>query len=74
MSKREFHPSQEKQILSWMLEGKPITPIDALNLCGCFRLGARIKDLKDKGYNIITRMVVKGDKRFAEYRLDGYEG
>ena len=35
----------------------------------CFRLGARIKDLRDDGYNIVTKMV--GDKkRYAQYFLE----
>lgn len=49
--------------------GKEITPIDALNLYGCFRLGARIWDLKEKGLNIVTEMVRNGRKSYAKYRL-----
>ena len=43
--------SQTARILSHMLEGRPITAIDALELYGCFRLSARIKDIeKQLGY------------------------
>lgn len=62
--------SQCKRILSYLKEGNGITPIDALNLFGCFRLGARIADIKNMGYNIVTEMVVVGDgKRVAKYHL-----
>lgn len=46
---------------------KGITPIDALELCGCFRLSARIFDLKRKGFVIETRPV-KG-KQYCRYVL-----
>lgn len=36
---------------------KGITPIDALELCGCFRLSARIWDLRHKGFVIESRPV-----------------
>ena len=31
--------SQNKQIKAWLESGKSITPLDALNLFGSFRLG-----------------------------------
>ena len=34
--------SQLSVIRAALLKGKTITPIDALNMCGCFRLSARI--------------------------------
>lgn len=61
--------SQKQQILDYMLDGNEITPIDALNKFGCFRLGARIADLKKDGYDIKTR-IAKGDKNYAIYRLE----
>ena len=61
--------SQKQQILDYLLEGNEITPIDALNMFGCFRLGARIADLKKDGYDIKTR-IAKGDKNYAIYRLE----
>lgn len=62
--------SQCKRILAYMQEGNAITPIEALNLFGCFRLGARISDIKKLGYQIVTEMVSVGDgKRVARYHL-----
>ena len=61
--------SQEKQILNDLLTGCSITPIDALNRYGCFRLGARILSLRQQGFNIITDMVELNGKRFAKYSM-----
>ena len=60
--------SQCDRILSH-LKRKPITPLEALGLYGCFRLAARINDLRGKGHKIKTEYVQKNDKRFAVYRL-----
>lgn len=46
--------SQSKQILKHLEDGNSITPIEALSLFGCFRLAARVKDLRDEGHNIHT--------------------
>ena len=43
---QEVAASQTARILSHMLEGKAITAIEALELYGCFRLSARIKDIE----------------------------
>jgi hypothetical protein len=62
--------SQNKHIKNWLETGNSITPIEALNLFGCFRLGARIHDLKNKfGLDIKTEIVEQNKKRFAKYSL-----
>ena len=62
--------SQEQQILSALKKGRRITPLDALSEFNCFRLGGRIYDLKQQGWNIKTDMVQSSSgKRFARYRL-----
>jgi hypothetical protein len=61
--------TQRDRIL-WALErGRSITPMDALRSFGCFRLGARIYELKRLGYQIETRTITKDRAHFAEYRL-----
>ena len=60
--------SQESQILQHM-KSKPITPMDALIQYGCFRLAARIHDLRSKGYRIETDRVDNGESSYAIYRL-----
>ena len=63
--------SQNTQILNHLKSGKKLTPIDALNKFGCFRLSARILDLRKGGHNIITENVTKKGKTFAEYSYGG---
>lgn len=48
--------AQTKQILAYMQKHDGITPMEALNHCGCFRLSARIAELKEAGHQIITIM------------------
>lgn len=45
--------THKAQILAYLQSGKSITPIDALQLFGCFRLGARIYDLRKSGVEIL---------------------
>lgn len=62
--------SQNARIAKYLQEGNSITPLDALNLFGCLRLGARIADLKERGLNIVTeRVVTPNGKRVASYKL-----
>lgn len=67
--------SQNACIAIWLKQGNTITPLEALQKFGCFRLGARIADLRKAGYNIETKMVEQNGKRFAQYRLNrnGFE-
>lgn len=60
--------SQKDAILQH-LQRAPLTPIEALNKFDCFRLAARIEELRHKGYAISTSVRVEGGKRFAEYEL-----
>jgi len=61
--------TQNQQIKSYLEKGKSITPIDALNKFGCFRLAARINELRKDGLNIATKIVTKEGKTYASYRL-----
>lgn len=49
--------SQAKRILAYMQKGNRITPIEALELFGSFRLGARIADIKDMGFDVKSEFV-----------------
>ena len=61
--------SQKDSILAW-LKVKPITPAQALANFGCFRLAARVRDLKDDGYQIRTEMIETANgKHVARYSL-----
>lgn len=52
-----------------MLKRGPVTALDALQHAGCFRLAARIHDLKADGVQIETRNKRVNGKTIAEYRL-----
>jgi hypothetical protein len=61
--------TQTDSILDYLKTGKSITPLEALDRFGCFRLGARIHDLKRMGVDIHTEMVEQNGKRFASYSI-----
>jgi hypothetical protein len=61
--------SQTLNIQRHLAKGRSITPMDALKLFGCFRLGARIYDLKRSGWKIAKSTVERNGKRFAQYRM-----
>ena len=61
--------SANQKLRSWVLSGKSITPLQALQKFGILRLGARILDMRNDGHNIITEMIERDGKRFARYKL-----
>jgi hypothetical protein len=61
--------SQNREILEYLESGKTLTPAEALEMFGCFRLAARINDLRTVGYRIKTRVIRYRRAKFAEYRL-----
>ena len=62
--------SQKSVILELLKQGVKVTPMLALNRCGCFRLAAVINSLRTDGHNITTERVKShtGNK-YAEYTL-----
>jgi hypothetical protein len=63
--------SQVSRISAHLKSGKSITPVYALNQFQCFRLAARISDLRDKGM-LINKKMVKNHRtgaRYASYSL-----
>ncbi len=61
--------SQNALIKGWLLNGYSLTTLEALNMFGCFRLSARIANLKEQGLPVVAEMVVINDKRVARYYL-----
>ena len=62
--------SQNKQIADYLNKGKKLTPIDALTEFGCFRLAARIADLRNEGMNIVTNTIkLENKKQIAQYSV-----
>ena len=57
--------TQTEHILAHLQSGHSITPREADDLFGCMRLGARIYDLKQQRYHIISERE-DGVNRFGE--------
>lgn len=64
-------PTQKEAILAYLMRGNSITPLEALNMYGCFRLGARIAEIKADGFLVHTEMFKDPGtgKRYARYSL-----
>lgn len=60
--------SQRSKILAH-LKRAALDPLTALKRYGCLRLAARVDELRSQGYQIVSRLVERGGKRFAQYRL-----
>jgi len=63
--------SQEQRILKHLESGQSLTPLDALSKFGCFRLSARIYDLRGRGHKIRVEQARANGKTFARYTM-GY--
>jgi hypothetical protein len=61
--------SQNALIKGWLLNGHSITQLEALNMFGCFRLAARISDIRYQGLYVDTEMIEINQKRVARYSL-----
>ena len=61
--------TQREHIIESLCKG-PITPMDALLRFGCFRLAARIKELRYLGYSIRTERVQEPARQYARYHLE----
>lgn len=49
--------TQKDLLREALLRGEELTPLDALDRMGCFRLASRIHDLKQEGMDIVSRKV-----------------
>ena len=62
--------TQKANVRAWLLKGRSITPLEALNKFGIFRLAAVVHELRDEGMDIITeKFQVSPKKRVAKYYL-----
>ncbi len=63
--------SQTQRILTALQQGERITPLDALDRFGCFRLSARIADIEKQGYRVNRKMIkLCNGNRFKEYWME----
>jgi hypothetical protein len=63
--------SQNEAIKAALLSGRSLTPLDALEDFGCFRLAARVADLRREGLDIECHRETDNGKHYARYRLRG---
>lgn len=63
--------SQSEDILRDLKRGVKITPLDALENYNCFRLGARIYDMRRQGIPVKAERITdaKTGKTYARYWL-----
>lgn len=59
--------SQTEAIRRHLLKHNSITPLEALRRYRCFRLAARIRDLRKTGFSVLSVRVKRGEKTFAKY-------
>ncbi|NBS71415.1 hypothetical protein EBT31_21260 [bacterium] len=71
LREQETAVTQNDAIKQHLLAGKPITPLDALQNYGCFRLAARIDELRKAGLDIETLTEKRNGKQYASYVLRG---
>ena len=66
---KEDDMSQKDKILRFLKRGHSISPYEAIAVFNCFRLAARINELRNEGHNVVTVMEDAHGKRWAEYHL-----
>ena len=67
--------TQKEMILRYLQENGSITQAEAVTEFGCYRLGARIYDLKAEGHDITRDMVTRKNRygkpvSFARYTMN----
>ena len=61
--------TQNKQVLNFLRTHGSITPLDAMLHINCYRLAARIHDLRGQGHNIKTVEEAHDGGTHARYEL-----
>ena len=64
--------TQCQLILEYIDEFGSITPLEAMRDIGCYRLSARISDLKKKGFPIETKKETVLNRRGKQSRIARY--
>ena len=66
--------SQTDAIAAHLRSGDRLSPLEALNKYGCFRLAARIHDLRRQGMDIrVDHVTTAAGKTIAEYYLQVWD-
>ena len=62
--------SQTREILRYLAKGRAITPLEALERFGVFRLAARIQEIRAQGHKVETTTIrTRNGARVARYSL-----
>lgn len=61
--------SQKDLVRRHLMSGKPLTPIQALEKYGCYRLAAVVNRLRKDGYQIITELMKGQEHSYAKYKI-----
>jgi len=61
------NPTQAQVILDHLNNGGSLTALDALNQFGCFRLAARIHELRREGHQIEESTINRDGKSYSSY-------
>jgi hypothetical protein len=67
----DFHMTQNEMVLSWLRKA-PISPMEALNELGVYRLASRINDLRNDGHDIKTMRHTIVNRYGEEIRVARY--
>lgn len=62
--------SQTTEVLDYIEKHGSITQVEAWERFQCWRLSARIEELREAGIPIVTEIKTNGKTRWAEYRLE----
>lgn len=65
-------PTQCERIVQYIEQFGSITPAEAINDLGCYRLASRICDLKRRGYPIHTEMITVKNRMGERCRVARY--
>ena len=60
---------QTAAVYAYLCRHGKLTPLQALEKLGSFRLASRIDELRKDGIDVKTTLVTKNGKRFAVYSL-----
>ena len=52
------------------MQGNSLSPIDALQKFGCFRLASRCFDLRKQGFKVDSKTETKNGKSYAVYSIN----
>lgn len=67
-----WNMKQTERLLAWFATGRSITPLEALDAFGCFRLGARVYDLRKAGHLIERELIEVATAHGAIARVARY--